>query len=459
MMRVDDVAGVVRARLLRGKPDNWITGVNTDSRGILPGELFFALRGERFDGHRFVAAALTRGAAGAVVSQPVELPVEGMTDQAILLVPDTLQALQRLARDWRDRFPLPVVGITGSNGKTTTKDMTAAVLDSRWPTLKNTGNYNNEIGLPLTLLQLSEVHRAVVVEMGMRGLGQIHDLCRVARPTVGVITNIGLTHLELLGSPENIARAKGELLEEIPPDGFALINGDDLRCRDVSSLCRGKVYFFGLDAASQVRATEIRPRGFQGTDFTVQVDGLKTQAFIPILGEHNVRNALAAIGVGYYLGLDLEEVTAGLARVKLSGMRLEVRQGAKGITVINDAYNANPASMKASLRVLSQMRKQRAIAVLGDMYELGTAEASGHREVGFAVADLGIDMLVAVGPLSREMAAAAKEAGMSSRRVEHFNTKDEAVVFLREVLRDSDTVLVKASRGMKMELIVEQIME
>jgi UDP-N-acetylmuramoyl-tripeptide--D-alanyl-D-alanine ligase len=452
-LNIKEVTQAVRGRLLTGDGSQVFGGVTTDSRKVAPGTLFVALIGQKYDAHHFVLEAIDRGAAGAIVARQINLPLL-YEKRPIILVEDTLKALQDLAVAWRAQFPIPVVGVTGSNGKTTTKDMIAAVLGIKLPTLKTEANLNNEIGLPLTLLQLKPHHQAMVVEMGMRGLGQISQLCKLAMPHIGVVTNVGVAHLELLGTVENIAMAKGELLEHLPATGYAILNGDDPWCRKISYLCRGTSLFYGWESPVEVRASSIRYRGEVGMDFKVEIGGQEAIVFLPVPGEHNVRNALAAISVGHCLGLTLEEAVRGLASLSLSSMRLQILPGSQGALIINDAYNANPDSTVASLKVLSNIKKNRAIAVLGDMYELGDLIERGHYQVGEAAGHLGIDMLVAVGPLSYHTALGACAGGMDADRVFHCFTKEEALLLLAEILREGDTVLIKASRGMAMEEIV-----
>jgi UDP-N-acetylmuramoyl-tripeptide--D-alanyl-D-alanine ligase len=349
-----------------------------------------------------------------------------------------------------------VVGVTGSTGKTTTKDMVASVLETRLRTLKTAGNFNNEIGLPLTLLALDETCEAAVVEMAMRGPGEIDCLSRIARPDGAVITNIGETHLELLGTVSNIAAAKGELLEHIPPGGFALLNAESPYIRREAGRCRGKVIFFSMDSPADITAENIRPEG-GGSRFTAVMDGGSHEFFLPVPGRHNVMNALAAIGVGLEMGLTAAEIARGLTAVSLTGMRLEMIE-AGGLKIINDAYNANPASTKAALQVLvEQAGDRRAVAVLGDMLELGQRAAQGHREVGETTAGLGLDYLVAVGGLAAGAADGALAAGMPGDRVFRCEDNAGAVEILDKLLEDGDVVLVKGSRGMRMEQIVQHL--
>lgn len=449
-MTVAEVAGAIGAVILQGDTRTQVNAVSTDTRKLAPGELFFALRGERADGHDFLPQAVAAGAAGLVVARavtglPARIPV--------LLVDDPLLALQRLAGYNREQHSLPVVAVTGSSGKTTTKDMIAAVLSTSLVTLKTTGNLNNEIGLPLTLLELSAHHQAAVVEMAMRGPGEIDYLCRIARPTAAVITNVGEAHLFRLGSLANIARAKGELLDHIGPAGFAILNAESPYLREQAARCRGKVFYFGLSPGVDIRASNIRFEE-RATRFAVELAGTRWEVHLPLPGRHNVYNALAAVGVGWALGLPFARISRGLAGVTLSAMRLEIIDR-KGITVINDAYNANPASMQAALAVLAQVAgPRRKIAVLGNMLELGELAAAGHYRIGEAVATHGINCLITVGELARGIAAGARAKGLAAENIRECAALEEAGAVLENLLAPGDVLLVKGSRGMQMEKIV-----
>jgi len=453
--KLKDIAFAMKGKLYGEGGEETITNVSTDTRTLKEGELFFALRGEIHDGHAFLKQAIAKGARVCVISEASLLEQYKDSKLNFILVDDTLKGLQRLATWHRNNFKLPVIGITGSNGKTTTKDMVAAVLSEKFTVLKTEGNYNNEIGLPLTLLKLTDKHQVVVLEMGMRGLGEIAALCRIANPTAGIITNIGVTHFELLGSVENIAKAKGELLEHLPSTGFALLNGEDEWSYRLRSLCRGKVLLYGFNERAQIRATDLSLG--KVSRFTLEANNEKVRVELPLPGEHNILNALAAAGVGLELGLSLQEVAEGLKKVKLSAMRLAEVKGINNTVIINDAYNANPTSTKASLRVLAASQGKRKIAVLGDMRELGAIEKECHFQIGEYAKELGIDYLVTVGRLGRFMADGALAAGMPEERVAAFETNDEAKEYLRSLLVPEDVVLVKGSRAVKMEEIVNYL--
>ncbi|OAT81812.1 UDP-N-acetylmuramoyl-tripeptide--D-alanyl-D-alanine ligase [Desulfotomaculum copahuensis] len=449
-MSLGEAARAAGGRLCRGDAGREVASVCTDTRRLTPGQLFFALRGERYDAHQFVQQAVDSGACGVVVDRPVEIAGPA----AVIQVADTLAALQQLARYNRDNYRVPVIGVTGSTGKTSTKDMITAVLSGRFSTLKTTGNRNNEIGLPLTLLEMDGGCDAVVLEMAMRGPGEIAALCRVARPTAAVITNIGEAHFERLGSVDNIARAKGEILDAVPADGFALLHRESPFIEREAARCRGKVLFFGTAPGADIRAVDVRAEG-TGSRFTLLLAGAQVEVYLPLPGRHNVENALAAAGAGWMLGLPPAVVADGLARAAGGEMRLEIIRH-RGMTIINDAYNANPASALAALDVLAETPARRRVAVLGDMLELGGRAVPGHRETG-AVAASRADYLVAVGELARHIVEGALTAGLPAGRLSLCPSNAAAVALLRGLLTEGDAVLIKGSRGMQMEEIVRGI--
>ncbi|GAB6137103.1 UDP-N-acetylmuramoyl-tripeptide--D-alanyl-D-alanine ligase [Halanaerobaculum tunisiense] len=430
-----------------------IDSISTDTRTLQAGDVFIALVGSNFDGHDFVAEAFAKGAKLAIVSQEVE--VEG----PLLVVEDTTQALQDLAAYYRRQFSLPVVAVTGSTGKTTTKDMIAAVLKQKYQTLKTQGNYNNEIGLPLTLLELEPNHEALVVELGMRSLGEIKELASIAEPDYGVVTNVGLAHIELLGSQSKIAQAKGELIASLTSDDVAVLNGDDQFVESMHHLTPGAVINYGLEDNNQLQATEIESLGNSGVEFTVRCNSqAASYPFqLPIPGKYNVYNALAAIAVGQELGLEIEEIKRGLANLELTAMRNQLITTDSGLQIINDAYNANPISMKAALYNLAEITGGRKIAILGDMLELGTLAAKHHQKIGTVVANIELDYLFTIGELAAQIAQGALEAGMTQEQVFSYPTKEEAQTKLNQVVQSQDTILIKASRGMKLEGIIDML--
>ncbi len=430
------------------------SGVVTDTRKIAPGVLFLALQGERFNGEDFVQSAVDKGAAGVLVSSGCPLEKTAALDATVFQVPaDTLTAYQQLALSWRRHFQLPLIAITGSNGKTTTKDMTAAVLSSRWQVLKTQANFNNEIGLPLTLLQLTKAHEAAVIEIGMRGFHQIEALAKIALPSIGIVTNVGETHMELLGSLENIAKAKAEMVEAIPAGGTVILNHDNSYVAAMTAQAKPgvRVLTFGVETAADVRGGSIRTEGRQ-TIFQAAFGGSIHEFRLPMVGRHNVDNALAAITAGYALGFSAEEMQAGLDQLEVTKMRFEYKQ-VGAYTVINDAYNASPMSMAAALKTLAEVAPGRKIAVLGDMLELGSVSTAAHEQVGREAAAIGADVLITRGSLGESIAAGAEAAGMQA--VYRCASHEAAGEKLQELLQPGDTILFKGSRGMQMEKIID----
>jgi len=430
-----------------------VTGISIDSRTVRPGDLFVALEGEKTDGHRYVQQALERGASVAV-SAPERVSLG--TAANYLIVEDGVVFLQRLAHWLRQKAAIPVVAVTGSTGKTSTKDFLAALLENLGPIVVTQGNHNNELGLPLTICQLETDTKALVVEMGMRGLGQIDFLCQIARPNSGIITNIGKTHCELLGSQENIAKAKCELLPYIEENGIIALNKKDVPfLRPWLDTCKGQILWYGVDDAdNDFWADDIRQME-DGLQYQLHHRGYQQQIELPVQGVHNVSNSLAAIAIAHSLGVSWEAIGTTLRTVKLTGMRLSVTVNASGVTVINDTYNANPDSMKSAISVLMQRKGNRKIAVLGDMYELGQYEAESHRQVGQEAAKQQVDYVIAVGRLGVLIGEAAKAVGC---KVGFAVDNAAAIQLLQQSIQPGDVVLIKGSRGMKMEEIVQELM-
>ncbi|WP_462332821.1 UDP-N-acetylmuramoyl-tripeptide--D-alanyl-D-alanine ligase [Schwartzia sp. (in: firmicutes)] len=448
-----EVLEATGAKLAHGE-NTVFTDVTTDTRKIKEGSLFVALRGERFNGEDFAAEAAKKGAAGVIVSDSCKKEIIDEVQAAVFCVPDTLEAYQKLAHAWRRHFDIPVVAITGSNGKTTTKDLTAAVLGAAFPVLKTAANFNNEIGLPMTLLQLREEHRAAVVEIGMRGLGQIAALAPVAEPSIGVVVNVGETHMELLGSMENIAKAKGEMVEAIAPGGTAVINADNPYTAAMAEKAAPgvRVITFGMEKDSDVRAEDVRTEGLSQS-FTAVFEGReRVKCSIPMAGRHNVMNALAALAVGYSLGIKPEVMAKGLANPDMTKQRFECEKHGD-YTIINDAYNASPASMEAAFATLAEVAPGRKIAVLGDMLELGDIAVESHRRVGEKAQAAGICALVTRGEMGEEIANGAEKMGLKD--VYRCRTHEEAADVLKKILQPGDTVLFKGSHGMQMDKIIE----
>lgn len=428
----------------------------TDTRKLQPGALFIAFKGERFNAEDFLREAADKGATGVVVSEACSAEQLEGVQAVVLRVPDTVAAYQQLAAYHRRRFDLPVIAITGSNGKTTTKDLTASVLGAGFKVLKTAANYNNEIGLPLTLLGLTAEHEAAVVEIGMRGLGQIAALAPIAEPSIAIVTNVGETHIELLGSIENIARAKAELVESVAPGGTVILNADNPFVAAMRDKVQPgvRVLTFGIEQLADIQGMNIVTRAEGATVFDCRLGGALASFRLPMAGRHNVYNALAAIAAGWALGMQPADIVQGLMNSKVTGMRFERSQ--KGDwQIINDAYNASPMSMAAAIDTMKEMAAGRRVLVLGDMLELGREAVAAHRRVGAKAAESGAAVLVTVGTLGREIAAGAKEAGLSE--VFSVDSHEEAASVLHKILQPADTVLFKGSRGMRMEKIIDLI--
>ena len=438
-------------RLVSGPAAGELKGVSIDSRTLRPGEAFVAIRGHRLDGHDFCADALRKGAGALVVADPATVPPTRAVP--VILVDDTTLALQRLARFHRARFELPVVAITGSNGKTTTKELTAAVLSVRFRVLKSEGSLNNQWGVPLTLLRLAPEHEALVIEIGMSALGEIAALAAIAQPTIGVLTNIGPVHLEFLGSLEAVQKAKGELVRTIGPEGTVVLNADDPLVLALAKEARGRVVTFGFEASAHVRARGVA-RDKSALAFTLVIGVSSAPVSLPLAGRHNVSNALAAAAVGSLFGLAPREIAEGLGRARPAAHRLTWID-AGGTLILDDCYNANPSSVAAALETLVEEPGVRTIAVLGDMLELGAAAEAAHLEVGRLAARLGVERLYGFGPLSRSTVSGARAAGLlTAHAVSDLETLIEEI---RREVQPGDRILIKGSRGMKMERILERL--
>ena len=425
--------------------------VTTDSRKITNGMLFVALKGENFNGEDFAAEALRKGATAVLVSKNFNKNLDGI----VLKVDDTLKAYRQIAGAWRNRFDIPVIAVTGSNGKTTTKDLTAAALNGLGHVQKTSGNFNNEVGVPMTLLELDEKHTAAVVEIGMRGLGQIEILAQVVKPTIGIVTNVSETHIELLGSIENIARAKGELVEAIQSGGTIILNADNHHTAEMKNLAGAgvKVVTYGLENNADLMARDILI-GSVSTEFILSYGDKEYDFEIPMLGRHNVSNALAAIAAGLEVGLSVDEIQQGISTLTTTKMRFEVIRR-DGLTIINDAYNASPASMRVAIKTASEVYDGRLIAVLGDMLELGDISERIHREIGAELVENKFDTLITLGDLGEFIAEGARAAGL--KNVYTFNTHEDAAKKILELVHEGDTILFKASHVMHMEKIIELI--
>ena len=453
---IREIVEAVGGELISGDADSRVCGVNTDTRLLARGDLFFALKGENADGHAYVPRALEAGAAGVVVSDVTAVP-SGL-GAAVIKVADPLWALGDLAGYYRRRFDVSVIGITGSVGKTTTKEMLASILERKWRVLKNAVNYNNEIGVPLTLFQLDRTHEAVVIEMAMRGLGEISRLAVIAGPRIGVITNVGISHIERLGSQGAVADAKAELLAELPHDGIAVLNAEDGYFTMMSERFPGRVISFGSCEYADVAARKVRSLKDGRCVFALTYGGDSVDVTAPFLGRHNVYNALAASAAAIGMGVDLETIREGIEGCPSPPMRMELVESKAGYAVLNDSYNASPASMVAALRTLSALKGyKRRIAVLGDMLELGEYAAKAHKDIGSAAVDEGVAMLITVGDLARRIGWGARASGLPAEAIRAFSDASEAAAYLKGEVGPGDVVLVKGSRAMKMEEIVRRL--
>lgn len=460
----DALAKATGGRWIGAPPDS-VAGVSTDTRTLAPGNLFVALAGERFDAHALLGDAAAKGAAAAVVSEawlagaPATPP--GL---ALLAVADTLAALGAIARRHRHRFAIPVVGVTGSNGKTTTREMIAAILATRGEVLKTEGNLNNEVGVPLTLFGLEDRHHAAVIEMGMNHAGEIARLAAIAEPQVGVVTMAGTAHVENLGSVDGVADAKAELYQALPPGGIAVANADDARmlARAQASGKRVLTFATGRGRVGDVVVLEVLSQSVDGLVFLLGIGNREVEVRIPgLVGVHNATNAAAAACAAIALGCTDREIVKGLATVKPVGRRLRLERLPSGLQLVDDCYNANPSSMSAALRTLGELAQgspgARPVAVLGDMLELGPVEAESHRALGAEAAHAGVALLAAFGPRARATAAAAREAGLAGETVFHTEDLDALVRWVKAHVEPRDVLLVKGSRGMKLERLVEAL--
>lgn len=457
--------------------DHSITKVVIDSRAATPGSLFVALRGERTDGHLFLRDAFQNGAIAAIA----EASAQALSDQAtfvladgtlvapagrasglplVFVTPDSLAALQRLAAHWRAALPAVAVGITGSVGKTTTKETVANVLGQRYVTLRSEGNLNNEIGLPLTLLRLTPEHQRVVLEMGMYAVGEIARLCELARPRIGIVTNVGPVHLERLGTIERVAQAKAELPQALPPaaaGGVAILNADDPLVRAMAGLTQARVFTYGLTPEADLWADEVESHGLEGIHLRFHYAGESFHVRLPMLGRHSVHTALRGAAAGLADGLHWAEILLGLQDVR-GQLRLMIVPGIRETTLIDDTYNASPDSVLAALNLLADIANSahRLLAVLGDMYELGSYAEAGHRRVGGRAAQI-VHKLITVGALARWIAEEALACGLPTSDVYPVETNTDAIGVLQGMLRPGDIILVKGSRAAAMESIVNAL--
>lgn len=458
-MNLIEIEKAVSGSLVQGEPRARVSGVSIDSRTVKEGELFIAIIGERFDGHSFITEAVKKGARALIVDREIETK----SGVGIIRVNDTTVALQDLARYYRHKFAeLKVIAITGSAGKTTTKDMISTLLGRKFKIRKTPGNLNNYYGLPLTLLGLEGDEDIAVLEMGMSRLGEIRLLAGIARPEIGVITNVGPTHLETLGTIENVARGKSELIEALPEEGTAILNYDDPLVRQMKDSFQGeKVIYYGLTAGADLYANSISISGEEGAisfDLTYWDERLE-KLTLNKPGRHNLYNALAAIAVAREFGVDWLEIREGLKSIALSSLRWDVTRLENGTIIINDTYNANPLSMRAAIDATLEIAEERIITVLGAMLELGAEKENAHLELGRYLRKQGVNLLITVGEEGKLIARGALKEGMPPDEVYNLEDNQAAGRLLLELIRPGDTVLIKGSRGVKMEEIVELVLK
>jgi len=452
MFTVRDILGAVKGMLLSGNQDDILTGVSTDTRKIRNGELFLAIKGERFDGHSFILDAVSKGAGGILVQEGgITNANFKIPDIAFISVSDSIKALGDIANFHRARFSIPLIGITGSNGKTTTKEMTAAILSRKFNVLKNFGTENNNIGVPLTLMRLDTEHKIIVLEMATNHLGEIRRLSEIAMPTIAVITNIGPSHLEYLEDTDTVFKAKCEIFEHMHGEKKLVLNKDDEYLKTIKS--DSAVRWFGLSKDADFYADKI---SLEPDGINFRLNG-KWDISLGVLGRHNVYNALTAIATSWDFGVSIDDIRDALKEFRVPNMRMEVKRFGD-IKIINDSYNSNPQSMKQAIEALRDMTTEgRKILIAGDMLELGHLSGRFHHLVGKQAAESGFDLIVAVGKLAEYVARGAQEAGMSGRKIKLCAVTKEAREKVCNLVKKGDTILVKGSRAMKMEEIVEEL--
>ncbi|MHC2994818.1 MAG: UDP-N-acetylmuramoyl-tripeptide--D-alanyl-D-alanine ligase [Candidatus Atribacteria bacterium] len=460
--KVRELIEATSGRIIHGNQNSIINRISIDSRTLVPGDLFFAIIGTRFNGHNFIIEAFNKGASGAVVCKDIGSlfqKEEIDKNKIIIEVKDTLSALQDWSKYHKNKFKTFNICITGSNGKTTTKEIIAHILSQKFPLLKTSGNYNNEIGIPLTLLQLNNLHKILIVEMGMRGLGEIKILTNFVPPDLAVVTNIGEAHIGLLGSKDSIFKAKSELLQSLNKDGIAVLNRDDPYFLKMLEIVKGKkIITFGLENKSDIMACNIRMIGDRGMKLTLKIKDVEDrEIFFPLLGRYNIYNALAASAVAFALEVESNLIERRLANFKPLDMHMHLNNFYNGIKILNDSYNASPLSVKKALETLTEVaQSHRKIAILGDMLELGEKTDFYHKEIGREVAKLSIDTLITLGKGGRIIAQSFLENGAKKDQVFSFekNEKKYLTKKLWSLLRPGDFVLLKGSREMQMEEIL-----
>ena len=460
--KAKDCLGVVGGKLLQGSAAKAFRGVSINSRTIEKEELFVCIQGENFDGHNFLGEAINKGAAGIILSDPVHLSgnmISGGNSPFVIQSQNTLRALQDLAGYQRTRFPFQVVAVTGTNGKSTTKEMIASIIETKYKTLKTQGNLNNHIGLPLTLLARKPEHEVGVLEMGMSAAGEIKRLAEIAKPDIGIITNISVGHLDQLKTIKDVQAAKGELFDAITKEGTAIVNADDPLVLELAKSLRVKKITYGIEQSSDVQASNIQNEGSSGFTFTAKVFNQTISVNLSQIGYCNIYNALAALATGHSLGISGKDMSRGLENYQQIPQRNE-QIHYEGVTLINDAYNANPQSMREALKTLSEFNTQgKRFLIIGDMLELGLLSEPAHHKLGQEIILSNVDHLVTVGPLASLVAESAKKNPRHRLQIGKFNTHAEAVSYLLRNVEKGDCLLIKGSRGTKMENIIQEYLK
>ena len=461
-----DVVRICNGELLCGNENEVLDNFINDTREVKEGYVYIGFKGEHNDGSLFYENALENSAKVCIlqkdsVSEKLNLDEvqEKYPERTIILVKDTKEAIQQIAEYKRSLYDIPVVGITGSVGKTSTKDIIASVMAKKFNVLKTLGNYNSQVGLPLTVLRLKEDNNAMVVEMGMSSLGEISNLTKVAKPTVAVITNVGTAHIGNLGSRENILKAKLEILEGLQEGGTLVINNDNdmlHKWNEENTNKKFKVITFGIENKSDIMPYDI-VSSENGSTYKIDIDGKTYNVNVTVGGNHFVLNSLCAIAIGRLFGIEMNDILDGIANFELTKRRMQVEKNNKGITIINDCYNANYDSMKAAIEYLGKINANRKIAVLGDMLELGEFSKNLHEKVGEEVGKNKIDILITVGEAAKDIAGKAKECGIEQSNIYEFSNNDEAVSLIEKIAKEGDAILIKASNGMKFQEIFEKV--
>jgi UDP-N-acetylmuramoyl-tripeptide--D-alanyl-D-alanine ligase len=445
-------------RLVKGSGDIVFSRVSIDTRSLRSGDLFFAIRGPNQDGHRFIPDALSKGAMGIVAEEKYEFPGVFPGNGALIKVQETHEALKRLATWTRNRWPGTLAAVTGSMGKTTTREFTAKIMESGFSVYQTPGNYNNLFGLPLALFGLGTQHEFGIFEMGMSAKGEIAEMCHIARPSVGIITNVAPVHLEYFNSLEEIARAKGELAEALPSNGTLIYNEDDPLVRDIAARFAGKKISFGFSDAADIRADHIEILGLNETRFRISHKREARQATIPAAGSHYVMNALAGAAMGIRFDIPLPRIVESISTLTQASMRGRIASFKEGFTVIDDCYNSNPRALIQMITVLAAIPSfQRRILVAGEMLELGGSTESLHYECGKYAAEQGIDLVIGIQGAAQEIVRAYREAGNPDQQAYFFSKTDDALDLIKKEIRKRDLMLVKGSRGVHVEKIVDHL--